>query len=306
MPPSSSPAALPALTLLTLLASACTRRVEVPGAAPVADPSAEWAALLKDAASPDGLDYDHVDAHREVLERYLAWVGEHGEQTDEWKESKEDRRIAHLVNAYNAAVIYGVLQHRPLQSVREVKVGPYRAGGAGFFVGLRFRVDSEWVSLHDLEVQRTVNRYQEPLVHVALNCASRSCPPLRWWKEQGLQGQLMAAMRRFVASDRGLQPVGGTAEAPDSYAASRIFEWYADDFTDWSQASTVCEWLVDYASGEKKAWLERHAQDCPLQWQEWDWTLNEAPRLPEGSPSDEEPDLEGEGKQEAPGEDEEE
>lgn len=289
MPPSSTPPALPALALLTLLASACTRRVEVPGPAPTQDPSAAWATLLHEAASPEGVDYDHIQSQRVVLERYLAWVGEHGEQSDQWKESKEDKRIAHLLNAYNAAVIYGVLAHRPINSVRDVHVGPFRRGGAGFFFGLRFRVDGEWVSLHHLEVERIVNRYQEPLLHAALNCASKGCPPLRFYKEQGLQGQLLAAMRRFLASDRGLMPVGGTAEAPAGYAASRIFQWYADDFTDWSQADTVCGWMADHATGPKKAWLEAHAQDCPLQWQEWDWSLNHAPRPPEGSvPAEEE------------------
>lgn len=289
MPPTTS--RLAALLAPTSLLVACTTRVELPVAAPRLDPSQDWAELLGEAASPAGVDYDHIAAHRDRLERYLAWVGEHGEISDGWKESKEDQRIAFLVNAYNAAVIQGVLMHRPIDSVRDVRVGPFPPGGAGFFVGLRFKVDGEWQSLHHLESERIVNRYQEPLVHVALHCASESCPPLRWWPERGLQGHLASAMRRFVGSDRGLAPLPGPTpqDPPAGYAASELFRWYADDFTDWSQADTLCQWLLPYADGAREAWLLAHAEDCPLQFQEWDWSLDHAARVEGRTEEAEEP-----------------
>jgi len=266
--------------LALLLFTGCTQRMEMPVAAPPVDPSKSWQAVLEQAAGPEGVDYAYVAEHRDRLERFLAWVGAHGPNTETWRESSEDRRIAFGLNAYNAAVIYGVLAHQPLSSVREVQVGIFRGvPGAGFFVGQRFRYDGEWLSLHNLEHQYLVDRYQEPLIHVGLNCASRSCPPVQWWDSRGLQAHLERAMRSFLASDQGLAPVGpeGANGGVTAWAANELFQWYADDFTDWSSADTVCGYLVSYAGGARKRWLAAHADDCPLQYRPYDWSLNDAP-----------------------------
>lgn len=265
------------LSLLLSLAvlAGCSSRVVLEGDVPRGDPTRLWLRVLDDAVTEDGLvDYDHIESKRDTLHRYLRYVGEHGPGMDGWGESKERRRLAFMMNAYNAAVIEGVLRHQPLQTVQHIghpldRVRP----GAGFFLGQRFRVDGDWQTLYILEHQDIVGRYQNPLAHVGLNCASRSCPPLRGWTEEGLNDDLERAMTEWVQAD-GLQ-------CDDSGCrASALFDWYRDDFLDWSFADTLCGYLADFATGDDKAWLEAHEADCPLQFQDWDWSLNAASTEP--------------------------
>ncbi|MCB9781062.1 MAG: DUF547 domain-containing protein [Alphaproteobacteria bacterium] len=276
---------------LFALTLACTQRIEPSLDPPARDPSAAWASVLDSAVSKQGVDYDLIRQRERTLDRYLAWVGKHGPRKDQWGEKREDRSVAFLLNAYNAAVIKGVLAQsdgdQRIGSVKDVRAGVFPAGGPGFFVGQRFRVDGEWMSLHHLESELIVNRYQEPLLHVALNCASASCPPLQIWPagKRKLQPALKRAMRQWVATDDALRIDGalGADGLPERLLFNEIFSWYADDFTDWSEADTVCAYLVDFAVGPRKKWLEAHADDCPMDVFPYDWSLNHATRPDPGT-----------------------
>lgn len=258
----------------------CAERVRVPGEVPAVRPSGAWRVLLRQASNTEGVDYRMVAKQANVLERYLTWVGEHGPQMDELRESQEDRRITFLVNAYNAAVVYGVIEYvadeqPPLASVRDLRVGPWRWKGTGFFWGLQFRVDGEWIDLYHLGIERIVNRYQEPLLHVALHGGARSSPPLVWWNRYGLQDQLIRQMSAFLATDRGLR------KAPDgSWQPNAIFCKYRDDFIDWTDAEDLCDWMSRYTTGAAQIWLSNHIGRCDLTCQPFDWSLDEI-SLPE-------------------------
>jgi hypothetical protein len=257
------------------LVTACTRDISVPSHAPEDDPSDAWRELFTEAVGPNGVDYDRIEEEHEVLWDYVAWVGEHGPISDHMRESKEDRRLVFLMNAYNALVIEAVLQNRPIDGVRDVQFGPWSAvDGASFFVGQRFDVDGESVSLYYLEQQRILHRYQEPLLHVGLNCASVGCPPLRFWVERSrgrrLQAQLERAMREWLRGP-------ALEETETGYAVSELFFWYEDDFTFWSEAENLCQYLDVFAPPEAAEWMEEHAEDCPLEQITYDWSLNEAP-----------------------------
>ena len=252
----------------------CSPKVEVDGEVPRSDPTRRWLDLLEEATDDNGLlDYERVEEDRALLHRYLRYVGEHGPHSDDWGESKEKRRMAFMMNAYNAFAIEGVLRHRPLSSVLETghvldSVKP----GMGFFLGQRFRIDGEWQSLYFLEHQDIVGHYQTPLAHVGLNCASRSCPPLRGWREKKLKTQLREAMEAWVQGD-GLQC--DLEDGGDTCRANAIFDWYRKDFLGWSSADTLCGYLVDYASGAEQEWLADHAEDCSLGFLDYDWSVND-------------------------------
>jgi hypothetical protein len=265
----------PLLALSLPLLVACGQRVHVDRDIPDDDPSDAWAELLRESVTEEGVDYDHIDASRDVLQDYVAWLAVHGPVTDTMRESKEDRRIAFLVNAYNAFVIEGVLRHRPIDSVKDVRFGPWAAkDNASFFLGQRFELDGEWISLYHLESHRIFARYQDPLPHIGLNCASVGCPPLRWWTEKvgrkKLGKQMGEAMEDWLAA-------GALQKTETGYAASELFFWYEDDFTYWSDADNLCQYLYDYAAEDASEWLFEHYEDCPLERIPYDWTLNAAP-----------------------------
>lgn len=270
-------------SLAPLLLLACTERIEVPSPPPARDPSAAWASLLRRTSSPRGVDYAAIDEERAVLEAFLAWNAVHGEVSDLMGEKKENRRLANAINVYNAAVIYGVLRRGPFDSVEDYRAdGPLPAGW-GFFRGLRFRVDGDWVSLHHLHQQRILGRFQDALVHFALTDASRSSPPLRWWTEQGLEAQLEQAARRYLESEQGLARQG------EGWAVSALFLRYERDFLDWGPAADLCAFLAPLAPPEPAAWLAARKGACHLEPLPWDGRLNQLEGAPDPWPEDDAP-----------------
>ena len=196
---------------------------------------------------------------------------------------------AHVVllcaSEHNASVLRAVMHHEIQASVLEVGGGLWSLRpGAKFFLGQTFEVNGERQSLYFLEQQDIIGRYQEPLLHITLNCASRGCPPLRYWKDKKMMVQMRDQMRRWIKTDDAMQL------DPDGrgYRLNEIFYWYEADFTDWSDAVTVCDWLSTYATGARRDWLEAHAADCPHNPIPYDWSLDAAktPWEREVGPSD--------------------
>ena len=280
------------LVLLMLGASACAEHVTVDAPAPQRDPGAAWGRVLDAASTPAGLDYAYIDQNRAALHRYIAWVGEHGPILDDWSDADEDRSIVFMANAYNAFVIEDVLRLRITDSVLKVGTGIWGIRpGSYFFLGRKHRVDGDWQSLYVMEQQDVIGRYQEPLLHVALTCGSRGCPPVRWWRKSSLQGDLRQAFRSWLDA-------GALRQTDSGYAVSELLHWYTDDFTDWSNKRSLCGYLADHTAGAAAAWMRGHADRCTLGRLPYDWSLNAAP--PGSARPDQLPPAEPEAEAEAP------
>ena len=79
----------------------------------------------------------------------------------------------------------------------------------------------------------------DPRLHVALNCASRSCPdlPAGAWQATTLDAELDAAATRFLAHPgKGAGPAG----------ISALFVWYAEDF---AAGGGVADFIAQHRSG---------------------------------------------------------
>lgn len=242
---------------LSLLLSGCTDDVAL---TPVkSSPERRWTSVLKKIATPSGVRFKRLQKHKPVLEAYLGWASIHGQHTNSWGESKEDKRLAFLINVHNAAVLHSLLRHDLPDRPDDVAVNLYRWPGAGLRWGTRYMVDNEWTSLNHLASHDTINRYMEPLLWIALYDGTRDAPKLQWWKQKGLQRELKRAARKFINSDRGM------SKTEAGWAVNPIFIDHAADFTDWTDAQTVCEWLALYANGERKTWLEQQSPGCTLE-----------------------------------------
>ncbi|MDX2080602.1 MAG: DUF547 domain-containing protein [Terrimicrobiaceae bacterium] len=160
-----------------------------------------------------------------------------------------EEKMAFLINAYNAWMLRLVLEKYPVASVKDI------APNFGVFSRPLIRVAGREMSLNDLEKGWLLKEFKEPRVHFAVNCASRSCPPLlpKLWKAETLEADLEAAARDYLTRN----PLGVD---PASGRISQIFEWYAADF---SGREGVRSFLKKYRPvPEKLAFLE------------YDWTLN--------------------------------
>jgi hypothetical protein len=247
---------LPFLAFTVLFS--CADRVQIDADVPTKDPSSAWAKTLNAVSTPDGIDFNKLQEQRADLDRYLAWAGEHGQHTDGWRESKEDKRIAFLLNVHNAAVLHNLLRHGVPSSPDDVKVGVYKWDKAGFYWGSKYRVDSEWSAINHIGFHDAVSRYQEPLLWVALHDGTKDSAPIKWWNRRKLQSRLERAMGKFVNSDRGM------VEADGEWSVNPLFVNRADDFVFWTHSEDVCDWMAGHAKGERKQWLESQIGNCTL------------------------------------------
>lgn len=233
---------------------------------PKDDPSEKWRKLLLSASSDAGVDYDKIRQQREALDAYISWVAGHGPNADKMTVRKETQKMAFYVNAYNAFVIYGMLEKWPIESIQDIRVGPYPGKASNFFFGQLFRVDNEWVSLYHLQTEMLLANFQYPELHFMLHQGAKSSPKLRYWK-QGKPAK--SALTTYLQSEYGSQ------KTESGWAVSELFWWHKDDFIDWSHADNLCEYLYPYARQELATWLLANKQDCQLDFIEYDWTLNQ-------------------------------
>ena len=92
-----------------------------------------------------------------------------------------DEALAYWINAYNASVIALVVAHYPITSVKEVRSSAlfFLPKLAGFFVLEHVVLGGSTMNLKTLEDRIIRDRFKEPRIHFALNCASLSDPRLR-------------------------------------------------------------------------------------------------------------------------------
>ncbi len=133
------------------------------------------------------------------------------------------QRKAFYLNAYNILAIDMVLDNWPLRSLRSVGslVNPVWKHDAGIVAG-------QEVTLSYLE-HDVLRALGDPRVHMAINCASLSCPDLRHepYVAARIDQQLDEQVRRFLAQEY----KGILIDADDRQVrVSSIFDWFEEDF----------------------------------------------------------------------------
>lgn len=203
----------------------------------------------------------------------LAAVGR--SEFEQWDRA---RRLAILINAYNAWTIDLVLRMYPaLDSIRDLG-GLFRSPWQKRFVVLL----GETRNRDELEQQmiRAPSVFEEPRIHPALVCASVGCPMRRpgTFIAQRLDAQLEDAMRRFL-SDRNRNRFDA---ARGRLFLSRIFDWYAGDFQRMpgrftSLSDTFASYADALADSLREAALIRNGS-YSIHDLSYDWHLNDLRR----------------------------
>ena len=182
--------------------------------------------------------------------------------TDPSALASREQRLAFWINAYNILVIDLVARSYPLESIRDVGslLRPVWKIEAGRAAGRAVSLD---------EIEHTILRpLGEPRVHVAIVCASTSCPSLarQPFRADRLDAQLDAAARAFVAS----RDKGARVEAR-SLRVSKIFRWFGSDF---AASGGVLAFVRRHATPELRAAIDRLGPEPPLVFIDYDWSLN--------------------------------
>ena len=219
-----------------------------------------WDALLKRYVSEAGLvDYAAWRADRAGIDAYVASLS----KADVTLGSQAEQ-LAFWINAYNACVIEGVLDRPGTASVKNVP---------GFFNTIRYPVAGASLTLNEIESRgRALGDWR---IHVAVVCASSSCPFLRAeaYAPDRLNEQLADQLRRFLADPkRGLRVEGQTLWV------SKMFKWYDEDFvpTGHLTAQTLVPVLAAYLSPEQAQAAGQAG--LAVKFMDYDWSLNEIGR----------------------------
>ena len=132
-----------------------------------------------------------------------------------------EEKLAFYINAYNLLALKMVADHWPLESIKDVGslLSPVWDKPAGELGG-------KTVTLGDVE-HKILRPIGEPRIHLAIVCASVSCPDLRNepYKAAKLNTQLDDQAKRFLDN-----PGKGLKIENDAIRASQIFDWFEKDF----------------------------------------------------------------------------
>ena len=171
-----------------------------------------WDLLLRRHVVSGLVDYEGFRQDRAALDRYIVSL----QDVQPSQFGSREAQLAFWINAYNANVVKGVLDHYPIASVKEVK---------GFFDRIRYRVAGRELTLNEIEGEgRALGDWR---IHFVVVCASSSCPLLRAeaYAADRVDAQLAEQTRQFLGDpQRGMRVEGTTLWV------SKIFDWYTADF----------------------------------------------------------------------------
>lgn len=142
---------------------------------------------------------------------------------------------AYWINTYNALILK-IMIDNPSKNILEISRGPSIFGSFIFFQ--KFKIGNEMLSPHYIE-HRILRKLDDPRIHFAINCASKSCPPLgnKILKEEDLDEQLDEKAVKFINSK---EHVYIDNENKIIYL-NKLFKWFKRDFGDLKLY--ICEYL---------------------------------------------------------------
>ncbi|MCC7464984.1 MAG: DUF547 domain-containing protein, partial [Saprospiraceae bacterium] len=217
-----------------------------------------WDTLLHRHVREGGLvDYKGFIRDSVALNRYLAVLSGAQPNEENWTRAE---KMAFWINAYNAFTVKLIVDHYPVESIKDIKRGvPF----VNTVWDIKFiKIGGQTYDLNNIEHGILRPDFKDARVHAAINCASYSCPQLRneAFVAERLEAQLDDAMRKFVNDPLRNRITAKRAEI------SEIFKWFRADFV--RDAGSVRKYVNRYAQ-EK---LDANGRIVYLDYQ---WSLND-------------------------------
>uniref|UniRef100_A0A8B9R3S4 Uncharacterized LOC103034156 n=1 Tax=Astyanax mexicanus TaxID=7994 RepID=A0A8B9R3S4_ASTMX len=220
--------------------------------------------LYSDYLSADGKSVDYKSMSQSPCFEHYCELAVQLQRVELMSLSREEK-LAFFINVYNALVIHGNLRLGFPKNVWQ----RYR-----FFNYVSYLIGGEVFTLQDIEngvlrgnrkgvaqllkpFSKSDPRLQvalpdaEPLIHFALNCGAKGCPPIKTYTPQGIDSQLRIAAEAFLKNDDGCMVDSVKGEVK----LSQIFKWYKADFGGTDEK--ILSWVVDHmGSSQKKSSLK--------------------------------------------------
>lgn len=233
------------------------------------------------------VNYQGFINDRDEFEVFLNSLGSVDE--NEYQNWTEEQQLAYWINAYNAFTIKAIIDHYPISWSFSL-IGIFYAPSnsilqiKGVWKKLQFKALGKMVTLDEIEHQILRKEFNAPRIHMAINCASVSCPDLsnQAYEAEKLEEQLSYASAAFINN-----PQKGVYINQESgkVKLSKIFKWFGDDFilnygstklsNNYSlKENAVLNFVTEYVESEEaKEYLMNNK--LKISYLGYDWHLNE-------------------------------
>ncbi|MEE8478589.1 MAG: DUF547 domain-containing protein, partial [Candidatus Neomarinimicrobiota bacterium] len=172
---------------------------------------------------------------------------------------------AYWINVYNALVIKTIIENPNIDSIRKI------SWDAGAFWRNKFVVGGKKMTLNHIEHKILRGIYKDPRIHFAINCASKSCPPIgnNLVTGNNLGEQLDIKTYNFINNPANFLIDHTNKEIH----LSRIFKWYKKDFTqNYESVLSYIYHYLDNLSTKQKIVINNTYR---IVYNKYDWSLNE-------------------------------
>lgn len=219
----------------------------------------QWTDLLQRYVQDGIVDYRGFKEAEKQLDGYLGFLA----ATDPEQLSADDQ-LAFYINGYNSYTVKLILDNfkngRPPESIR--KIGGLLANPWKISFAV---LGGQTYSLDNIEHDIIRVRFNEPRIHFAVNCASKSCPVLISEAYEGaiLEAQLQDSTKRFL-EDGSHNRLDG-----EVLYVSSIFKWYKEDFAD-----DPLTFFLNHTGGSFRASLREKKEAIRIKYLDYDWSLN--------------------------------
>jgi len=230
--------------------------------------TAAWGALLARYYDPaHGMKYGDLKAHDaatlEGLRRRLATV-------DVAALPRTDQ-LAYWINLYNVSVVATVVERYPVGSIRDLSTDPFIR--LNVFKKATIATREGLLSLDQVENAKIRDGFHDPRIHFAINCAARSCPPLRTEPYAGamISEHLDDQARRFLNGPHGVRLTPDRARLV--VHTTKILDWFEKDFVRWGGG--VLAFLRRYLPPESVKQIDAAGGNVKIEYDRYDWQLND-------------------------------
>lgn len=224
-----------------------------------------WDGLLKKYVSPksaNGVVFHSVDYPAMKKDpRYKRLISDLRKFSPESLKSRE-QKLAFWINLYNIFAVKVVQDNYPLKSIKDAGsfFSPVWKKTAGV-------VGGKDITLDEIE-HEILRKMGEPRIHIAIVCASVSCPDLRTeaYTEKKLNAQLDDQMKSLLANrGKGLH----IDRQKGKIYISSIFKWFKKDF---ESSGGVVEFITPYSPEQDRKYLK--GKNYKVSYLDYDWGLN--------------------------------
>ncbi len=172
---------------------------------------------------------------------------------------------AYWINFYNALTIKVILDHYPVQSIKDIDISP------GFFSAGPWdkklvTVEGVAITLNDIEHRILRPIWKDNRIHYAVNCASIGCPNLQpeAFTAENTELLLEKGAREYINHQRGANFQN------NRLILSSIYRWFQEDFGNSEQG--VLKHLTKYANEKLAKQIKTFKGKIKYY---YDWSLNE-------------------------------